>query len=83
MPKPKSQISGAHEHSRILPRHSRIFLAGHRGMVGSAIHRRLQADKYSDIIIRSHGELDLINQAAVRHFFENELIGQSLFLKTS
>jgi GDP-L-fucose synthase len=43
-------------------------------MVGSAIHRRLQADKYSDIIIRSHGELDLINQAAVRHFFENEKI---------
>jgi GDP-L-fucose synthase len=54
--------------------HSRIFLAGHRGMVGSAIHRRLQADNYSHIITRSHGELDLINQAAVRHFFENEKI---------
>jgi hypothetical protein len=74
MTKPKSQISGVHEHSRILPRHSRIFLAGHRGMVGSAIHRRLQADNYSHIITRSHGELDLINQAAVRHFFENEKI---------
>jgi GDP-L-fucose synthase len=74
MTKPKSQISGAHEHSSILPRHSRIFLAGHRGMVGSAIHRRLQADNYSGIITRSRGELDLVNQAAVRHFFENEKI---------
>jgi len=74
MTKPKSQISGAHEHPSILPQHSRIFLAGHRGMVGSAIYRRLQAHNYSSIITRSHDELDLINQAAVRHFFENEKI---------
>ena len=74
MTEPKSQISGAHDHSPILSRHSRIFLAGHGGMVGSAIHRRLRADNYSGIITRSHDELDLINQAAVRHFFENEKI---------
>jgi GDP-L-fucose synthase len=74
MTKPESQTSGAREHSRILPLHSRIFLAGHRGMVGSAIYRRLQADNYSRIITRSHDELDLVNQAAVRHFFENEKI---------
>jgi GDP-L-fucose synthase len=43
-------------------------------MVGSAIYRRLQADNYGGIITRSRGELDLINQAAVRHFFENEKI---------
>ena len=74
MIKPKSQISGAQEHSSILPQHSRIFLAGHRGMVGSAIYRRMQAENYGNIITRSHDELDLVNQAAVRHFFENEKI---------
>jgi GDP-L-fucose synthase len=74
MSKPESQNFGAQEHSRILPQHSRIFLAGHRGMVGSAIHRRLQADNYGNIITRSHDQLDLTNQAAVRHFFQNEKI---------
>jgi GDP-L-fucose synthase len=74
MTEPKSQISGARDHSSILPQHARIFLAGHRGMVGSAIHRRLQAENYRRIITRSHDELDLVNQAAVRHFFENENI---------
>jgi len=74
MPKPKLKISGAQKHSNILPQHSRIFLAGHGGMVGSAIHRRLQADNYRSIITRSHDKLDLVNQAAVRHFFQNEKI---------
>ncbi len=74
MTEPRSQISGAHEHSSTLPKHSRIFLAGHRGMVGSAIYRRLQADNYRRIITRSHAELDLVNQTAVHHFFENEKI---------
>jgi len=74
MTEPKSQISGAHEPSSTLPPHCRIFLAGHSGMVGSAIHRRLRADNYSRIITRSHDELDLVNQSAVRHFFENEKI---------
>ncbi len=76
MIKPKSQVSGPQEHSSILEQHSRIFLAGHRGMVGSAIDRRMQAEKYGNIITRSHDELDLVNQAAVRHFFENEKIDE-------
>ncbi|MGD9081061.1 MAG: GDP-L-fucose synthase, partial [Desulfobacterales bacterium] len=59
------------EHSSILSRHSSIFLAGHQGMVGSAIYRRLQAENFDRIIIRSHDELDLVNQGEVRHFFEN------------
>jgi GDP-L-fucose synthase len=70
----KSQIFGVQKHPGILPQDSRIFLAGHGGMVGSAIHRRLQADNYQHIITRSHDELDLIDQAAVRYFFENEKI---------
>jgi len=74
MTEPKSQISGAHKPSSTLPQHCRIFLAGHAGMVGSAIYRRLRADNYSCIITRSHDELDLVNQKAVYHFFENEKI---------
>jgi GDP-L-fucose synthase len=51
-----------------------IFLAGHRGMVGSAIFRRLRSDGYDNIITRTHGELDLTDQKAVREFFNNEKI---------
>lgn len=51
-----------------------IFLAGHRGMVGSAIFRRLRADGYDNIITRTHGELDLSNQKAVQKFFNSEKI---------
>ncbi|HEY1995476.1 GDP-L-fucose synthase [Paraburkholderia sp.] len=51
---------------------ARIFVAGHRGMVGSALVRRLQADGYTDILTRSHAELDLLDQAAVRRFFDSE-----------
>lgn len=48
---------------------SRIYVAGHRGLVGSAILRNLQINGYTNIITRSHGELDLINQQAVSDFF--------------
>ncbi|MBW1822719.1 MAG: GDP-L-fucose synthase [Deltaproteobacteria bacterium] len=51
-----------------------IFLAGHRGMVGSAIFRRLNDESYNNIITRTHSELDLTNQKAVREFFNNEKI---------
>jgi GDP-L-fucose synthase len=51
-----------------------IFLAGHNGMVGSAIFRRLRADGYDNIITQTHSELDLTNQKAVREFFNNEKI---------
>ena len=51
---------------------AKIFVAGHRGMVGSAILRALDAKGYKNIVTRSHSQLDLTNQAAVRHFFQEE-----------
>jgi GDP-L-fucose synthase len=50
----------------------RIFVTGHRGMVGSAIVRRLQAGGHGDIITRSHAELDLLDQAAVTAFMAEQ-----------
>jgi GDP-L-fucose synthase len=57
-------------------RNDRIFVAGHRGMVGSAIVRKLQAHGYSNIVTRSRSELDLVQQADVRAFFGKERIDQ-------
>src|SRR5581483_1213349 len=54
----------------------RIFVAGHRGMVGSAIARRLAAEPGVEIVTRTSGELDLTEQAAVRSFFAKERIDQ-------
>lgn len=51
---------------------SRIFVAGHRGMVGSAIVRKLKASGYHNLILRSSEELDLTNQKAVERFFVYE-----------
>jgi GDP-L-fucose synthase len=51
-----------------------IFVAGHRGMVGSAVVRHLQGHGFSNIITRSHSQLDLTDQAAVRRFFQGEKI---------
>ena len=51
---------------------TKIFVAGHRGMVGSAILRQLKQLGYSDLITRTHEELDLINQEATEKFFESE-----------
>jgi len=51
-----------------------IFVAGHRGMVGSAIVRQLQAAGVENIVIRTHAELDLTSQQAVRNFFASEKI---------
>ncbi|MGF6242612.1 MULTISPECIES: GDP-L-fucose synthase family protein [Paraburkholderia] len=53
---------------------ARIFVAGHRGMVGSALVRRLRTDGYSAILTRTHAELDLLDQAAVRRFFAAEAV---------
>jgi GDP-L-fucose synthase len=50
----------------------KIYVAGHRGMVGSAIVRVLKAQGCTNIITRTHAELDLTNQAAVKQFFEQE-----------
>ena len=50
----------------------KIYVAGHRGMVGSAIVRNLEAQGHTNILTRTHAELDLTNQAAVQSFFEQE-----------
>lgn len=50
----------------------KIYVAGHRGMVGSAIIRELENQGQSNIVLRTHAELDLTNQQAVRDFFEAE-----------
>jgi GDP-L-fucose synthase len=51
---------------------AKIYVAGHRGLVGSAIVRALQAQGYTNIVARTHAELDLENQAAVNAFFAAE-----------
>lgn len=51
---------------------SKIYVAGHRGMVGSAIVRELKRQGYNNIITRTHSQLDLINQQAVNKFFAAE-----------
>jgi GDP-L-fucose synthase len=51
---------------------SRIYVAGHRGLAGSAICRRLRDDGYSNLLVRDRAQLDLTNQAAVETFFSVE-----------
>jgi len=51
---------------------ARIFVAGHRGLVGSALVRRLAAKGYRNLLLRTRAELDLTDQSAVRRFFEEE-----------
>jgi GDP-L-fucose synthase len=51
---------------------SRIFVAGHRGLAGSAIARKLLALGYSNLLLRAHSELDLLDRAATRAFFDGE-----------
>jgi len=58
--------------SIIMNKDSKIYIAGHRGLVGSAIIRQLEARGCNNLIIRTHKELDLTNQAAVQDFFANE-----------
>lgn len=55
-----------------VPTDAKIYLAGHRGLVGSAIGRKLAADGYKNVITRTSAELDLRDQAQVRRFFEAE-----------
>jgi len=51
---------------------SKIYIAGHRGLVGSAIWRSLQNKGYANLIGKSHAELDLLNPSAVKDFFDKE-----------
>ena len=55
-----------------MKKNSRIFVAGHRGLVGSAIWKSLENKGYSYLIGRTHKELDLEDPAAVREFFDRE-----------
>ena len=55
-----------------MQRDARIFIAGHRGLVGSAIHRELTRLGYNNVLLRSRSELDLLNSEAVRKFFLEE-----------
>ena len=58
----------------MLDKQSVIYVAGHRGMVGAAIMRQLEMQGYRNIITRTHEELDLCDQAAVRKFFNDNKI---------
>jgi GDP-L-fucose synthase len=51
---------------------TKIYVAGHKGLVGSAIARRLKAEGCSNLVLRTRDELDLLNQSAVHFFFERE-----------
>jgi len=55
-----------------MDKHSKIFMAGHRGLVGSAVQRRLQAEGYSQILTRDRSQLDLRRREAVEAFFTAE-----------
>jgi len=55
-----------------MEKYAKIYIAGHRGMVGSAIERRLRKDGFENIVTRTSKELDLRNQQAVNSFFETE-----------
>jgi len=55
-----------------LKKNSKIYIAGHRGLVGSAIVKNLEAKGYANLVTRTHKELDLLDQEAVKDFFESE-----------
>lgn len=56
----------------MIEKNAKIYVAGHRGMVGSAIVRALERQEYTNIIVRTHKELDLCRQQDVEDFFETE-----------
>ena len=56
----------------ILNKDTKIYIAGHRGLVGSAIWNNLKEKGYNNLIGRNHSELDLTNQLQVRSFFDTE-----------
>lgn len=56
-----------------MEKHSKIYVAGHRGLVGSAIWNNLEKRGYTNLVGRTHSELDLLDAVAVKQFFDNEL----------
>lgn len=67
----------------MMEKNAKIYVAGHRGMVGSAIVRELKRQGYENIITRTHKELDLCRQDASRHFSQrkNRNMSSSLLQK--
>ena len=61
-----------------MDKNSKIYVAGHRGLVGSAIWNNLISKGYTNLIGRTHAELDLLDGTAVKHFFDTELPETSL-----
>jgi GDP-L-fucose synthase len=55
-----------------MEKNATIFVAGHRGLVGSALVRRLRAEGFANLVLRTRSELDLNEQSAVRDFFAAE-----------
>jgi GDP-L-fucose synthase len=55
-----------------LQKEDKIFVAGHRGLVGSALVRQLRSKGYENLILKSRSEVDLMNQSAVEEFFKRE-----------
>lgn len=55
-----------------MEKEARIYVAGHRGLVGSSLIRHLRSNGYENLLLRTHGELDLTNQAATEAFFAGE-----------
>ncbi len=51
---------------------SKIYVAGHTGLVGSAITRNLKKNGYKNLLLKTHNELELLDQKEVQNFFENE-----------
>lgn len=56
----------------MLDKSAKFFIAGHKGMVGSAIRRQLEAEGYGNILVRDKSELDLLSQQSVQHFMQSE-----------
>jgi GDP-L-fucose synthase len=69
---PNTGDTHPYEQGRLMDKHSRIFVAGHNGLVGGAIVRALQAAEFTNVIVRSRKETDLENQGAVLKLFLEE-----------
>lgn len=69
---PKKQLPKQCYNGNYMNKDAKIYVAGHRGLVGSAITRRLQELGYTNLILKTHRELDLLNQQAVADFFATE-----------
>jgi len=68
----KTVVKREENNMQSLDRSKKIYVAGHRGLVGSALVRKLEKEGFTNIITRTHADLDLTRQADVEEFFENE-----------